>query len=129
SGEAVEGALGEQLVAHPLREAAARELADVADAGAHGGGVGEDVVADDAGAAGARGDEGREQAQARRLAGAVGPEEGDELARRDAEAELADGLDRGLLHGEVLGETVGLDDRWGGHARSLERDADSSRPH
>ena len=124
----VEGALAEQLVAHPLREAAAGELPDVADAGADVGGPLQDVVADDARRARGRRDEGGEHAEARRLARAVRPEEGDEFAAVDLEGQVGDGFDGLLLDGESLGQTLRFDDRFIRHGSKVETIADRFRP-
>src|SRR5690606_20323309 len=79
-GHPVEGALVDELVPNALGEAAARELPDVANARPHGGWLTVDVVTHHAGPPGTRRDERREHAQARRLAGPVGAEKGDQLA-------------------------------------------------
>ena len=69
------------------------------------------VVTGDLGRPGRRRDQGGQHPQGGRLAGAVGAEEGDELAAVDLEVEAADGLDRLLVAGEVPGQPAGPDHR------------------
>ena len=73
--------------------------------------VAHDVVPVDRGGARGRRDQRGQHPQGRRLAGAVGAEERDELARADLEVEAADGLDGVLLDREVAGEPAGDDRR------------------
>jgi hypothetical protein len=99
------GALRAQFVADPLVMARAVALADVADGAPHRCGRGDDVVAADLGPARRRRDQGGEHAHGRRLARAVGPEHGDELAGCDVEVEPLYGMRRAVAAGEVLGES------------------------
>src|SRR6266545_2346353 len=82
-------------------------LARQADAGAHAIGVGADVDARDAGAAGVGLEQGGEHADEGGLAGAVGAEQAVDAAGRDGEAEAVQRADLA----EVLGEPLDLDDR------------------
>jgi hypothetical protein len=69
-------------------------LGDVADACAHRGGLGQQVVARDGGPARAGAQQGGEHAQRRGLAGAVRPEEADQFTGFDVDVDAPDGVDR-----------------------------------
>ena len=68
----------------------ARRLEHDAHLSAHGRGVAADVVAEDGDGAALQRDQRRQQAEQRRLAAAVGAEEGEDLARGDLEAQVVD---------------------------------------
>jgi len=68
-------------------------LAREADETAHGVGLGDDVVAEHAGAAGVRAQQGGEHADRGRLAGAVGTDQADNPALVDAQVDAVDGTD------------------------------------
>src|SRR5680860_1104242 len=85
--------LADQLVAATLLMARGVALADVPDAAAYVATVGDHVVPGDLGRAGRRRDQGGKHPQGGRLAGAIGAEERDELARGDLQVEAAHGLD------------------------------------
>ena len=82
-----------------------RELAGEADEAAHGVGLGDDVVAEHAGAAGVRAQQRGEHADRRRLAGAVGAEHAVDGAGGDREVDAVDGAGGS----EGLAEAGGLD--------------------
>ena len=109
AGQPVGAALADELVAPELAVPGAVALADVADRAADVALGGDDVVAGDLRGPGGRRDEGGEHPQGGRLAGAVGAEEGDELALGDLEVEAAHGLDGLLVRGEVAGQSPGHD--------------------
>jgi hypothetical protein len=108
-GQAVDPALGVQLVAGALVVARPVALPDVADAPAHPGRIGDDVAARDGGTARRRGDERREHAHGGGLARAVRPEDGDELAGLDVQADPAHGVHGAPAGREVLHEVSRLD--------------------
>jgi hypothetical protein len=85
-------------------------LEDQADVPAHVVALGDDVEAADARGAGRGQRQGAEHVDRRALAGAVGAEEAEDLARRDGERHAADGLDLAV----GLDEGVDLDGGWGG---------------
>ena len=91
---AVEPRLEDELAATRLGRIGGTALGHVADAAADLGGVARQVDARDPGVARRRADERREHAQRRRLAGAVGAEEAEDLAGADLEVDAAHGLDR-----------------------------------
>ena len=90
---AVEAALDDQLVAAGDRGVRAAALGHVADALAHALRFADEVHARDAGLAARRREERRQHAQGRRLAGAVGPEEAEDLAAFDPQVHPAHRLD------------------------------------
>jgi hypothetical protein len=84
-------------------------LADITDGLAHGVGLTGDVEAGDAGAAARERQERGQHAGGGRFAGAVGAEEGDELAFLDVEGDAADGFDRAGLGLEGARQLARLD--------------------
>ena len=72
-----------------------------------------DVVAMEAHDAGADGDETEHRLEERRLAGAVGADDADELARGDGEVAAVEDVDLGHVAGDEIG---GVDDAGGGGA-------------
>src|SRR5690606_5486025 len=92
------------------------------------GRIAEDVSAHDARGPGRRRDERGEHAKARRLAGAVGAEKGDELSACGGEGEVGDRFDLRLLDGEDLAQALCFDDGFVSHAGSVETNADRSGP-
>jgi multiple sugar transport system substrate-binding protein len=90
-----------------------RFLEDDADLAPHRRRPGRQVVAGDADAATGRGEGGGQDGDGRRLAGAVGAEQGEEGAGRDVEADAVDGVGLGAL--VALDQVADLDDR--GHGR------------
>lgn len=108
----VDAALARELVDGPLRVPGPVALPDVPDAVADGVGLGDDVVSRDGGGARRRPGQRGEHAQGGRLAGPVGAEDGDELARRDVEVDAPHGVHGAALvppDGEVLGQCSGPD--------------------
>jgi hypothetical protein len=91
-------------------EVEARVLEDDADAPADGPRVAVQVVAGDPDGPGGLRQRRRQDRDRRRLAGAVRPEEGKELARPDVERDAVDGRVVGLL--VALDQAVDLDDRF-----------------
>ena len=87
-----------------------RVLEDQADVASHLGALGDDVEARHLGAAGGRPDQGAQHRDRRRLAGAVGTQEPEGLARRHREAHLAHRVELAV----ALGEVGGGDHRGGG---------------
>ncbi len=121
-GQPVRAGLADDLVPAALLVPGGVALPDVPDRAAYGALLAHDVVPRDLGRARRRGDERGQHAQRRRLAGAVGSEEGDQLAVGHLEVEPADGLDRLLVTRERLGECLRPDHRTGavcGHAATL----------
>ena len=99
-------------------------LAGQADLRAQGLGVAHDVQAGDLGAPSVGQQQGGEDADPGRLAGAVGAEEPEDRPRRHLEV---DALQR--MHGaEVLGERLGTDDRVGHGAPGYRSRPTSDRP-
>src|SRR5207245_11622194 len=74
----------------------------VADPLAHLARIAEDVVAGHARAPARGRHEAGEDPHGRRFAGAVGPEEADDVARRNAGRHVADGGERAVILGELL---------------------------
>ena len=107
AGQSERAALADQLVAAALGVTGGVALADVADAAPDLAALAHHVVAGDLRGPRRRLDQRGQHPERRRLAGAVGAEEGDELAVADLEVEAADGLDRLLVAGEVPGQTLG----------------------
>src|SRR5665213_4316929 len=89
----VEAPLEHKLAAPRLDDVAAARLADVADAASHQASLGEQVGARDHGLTARRREQGREHAQRRRLARAVGAEEAEDLAVAHLEVDATHGLD------------------------------------
>ena len=94
--EADELAAGHVLVQPQL----AGQVGDLA-AGGHA--VAPAVVAGDRRTAGGRPQEAEEQAQGRGLAGAVGTEKTEHLARRDFQVEIVEGAEAAVVLGQMLG--------------------------
>ena len=89
--DAMQVGMEQQVGAHAELEVERLLLEDDADVGERRDGVAAHVVAEHADAAGVGREQAREQLHERRLAGAVGPEQGDELARGDAERDAVEG--------------------------------------
>ena len=101
--------LVDQLLADECLRGRAAALGDVADAPAHRDRRAAEIVSGDDGVARARGEQRREHPQRRRLAGAVGAEEADDLACIDVDVDAANGLDSTRAGGEALGQPARLD--------------------
>ncbi len=105
-----------RTVSATLRSEEPALLEHDADPGADGGPLAERVVAEDAGGAGAGGGEALQEFDGGGLAGAVGPEEGEDLAPGDGEGDSAHGLEAaaGSPAGSLGVRTaqVGRLDRW-----------------
>ena len=97
-------------------------LRDVADPPADADRVGDQVAAGHRGGAGGRLEQRGQHAQRRRLAGAVGAEEADDLPGLDVEVDADDGVDLLLALAEGAGEPAGVD-----HAASIAHGTDRSR--
>ena len=106
AGDPVELALDDEVLAAGGVGVDAVLLADDADRVADADGLGEDVEAGDAGAAGVRPRERGEDPDGRGLAGAVGAEQAEDRAGRDREVEP---VERADVAGIGLDEAVGLD--------------------
>jgi hypothetical protein len=105
--DAVEPRLHDQLLADQAIGARAAALPHVADLAAHPGRIGGEIVARDRGAA-RRGPQQRgEHAQRGGLARAVGPEEADQLTRRDVDVHPGHGLHRTPAGAERAGQPAG----------------------
>ena len=98
----------DKLLADECLRARAAALRDVPDPRPHGDRLASEVVPGDGGGARGRGQERREHAERRRLAGAVRPEEADDLADLDVDVDAANGLDATCAGGEVLGQPARL---------------------
>ena len=80
--------------------------------------VGHAVEAQDGGATPRREDEVQERPDGRRLAGAVGPEEAEDLAALDLQVEVLDGMDVAVVLGQALRQDGG---RWRALAHVVHR--------
>ena len=106
AGDPVELALDDEVLAAGRVHVDAVLLADDADRVADAHGLGEHVVAGDAGAARVGGGEGGEDADGRGLARPVGAEQAEDGARLDLEVEAVERTDVARIG---LDEAVGLD--------------------
>ncbi len=105
----VEAPLTDQLVQHPKAEPRPGALTDIADPGAHPGRLVDDVgTGDHRRPRGWRQQRG-EHPQRGRLARAVRPEEGHQLARGDVDVDTADGFHGLFLGLEGLRQLFGMD--------------------
>ena len=97
-------------------------LGDVADPAAHADRVGDEVAPGHGGGARRGFEQRRQHAQGRRLAGAVGAEEADDLTRLDVEVDADDGVHLLLALTECAGEPASVD-----HPESITQGTDNRR--
>ena len=111
--------LGEddQVLLDAQLEVAGHRLRDDADRSAHAVGLVRDVEAVDARRAGGRRQQRREHPDERRLAGAVGPEQPEDLTVFDREADAVDGREVAELLDDLVDVDGGRHRRWQQHVR------------
>ena len=114
--ETLEPGLRDQLLAKPCAGGrCGTDLCDVPDAAPQLSRLRRQVVPGDGGGPRARLEQRGEHSQRGRLAGAVGPEEADDLAGPDVEVDAAHGVDRAVARLEAAGETARGDQLGVGH--------------